>query len=77
VRAVTEYAGLVPGYVKPASVAWFASHRHAADGANEPYAYSYLFAYVLDLPPGATELTLPDNDRIKVLAITASGMRLR
>lgn len=70
---IQEYAGLVPGYIKPAAVAWFASHRHLQDGTCDPYAYSYLFAYMLEVPPGATTLTLPDNDRIRVLAVTVSG----
>ena len=66
-----EMTGLQPGYIKPAPVAWFASHRHAADGSNEPYAFSYLFAYAFDVPSGAKTLTLPDNDKIRILAITA------
>ncbi len=71
-RTVLDYTGLTPGYVKPAPVAWFASHRHSADGANEAYAYAYLFAYAIDLPPGARTLTLPDNDRIRVMAVTVA-----
>ena len=47
-------------------------HPRTADGSAEPYAYSYLFAYALDLPPGARALTLPDNDRIRILAITVA-----
>ena len=70
-----EYAGLVPGYIKRAPVAWFASHRHTADGANEPYAYAYLFAYAIDIPAGARTLTLPDDDRIRVLAVTVATER--
>jgi alpha-mannosidase len=58
------YAGLTPGYVKPAPVAWFA--------ANRDYEYTYHFAYTLDVPPGAKTLTLPDDDKIHVLAVTAS-----
>ena len=72
-RTVTEYAGLTPGYVKRAPVAWFASHRHLSDGSNDPYAYSYLFAYAIDLPAGATTITLPANSRIRVLAVTLSN----
>jgi alpha-mannosidase len=68
-----EYAGLVPGYIKRAPVAWFASHRHAADGMNEPYAYAYLFAYAIDLPAGARTITLPDDERIRVMAVTVSN----
>ncbi len=71
-RAVVEYAGMMQGYIKRAPVAWFASHRHAADGANEPYSYSYLFAYAIELPVGARSLTLPENGKIRILAVTVA-----
>jgi len=67
-----EMLGLRPGFIKRADVAWFASHRHAADGSAEAYAYSYLFAYVIDLPAGARTLVLPDNERIRILAVTVA-----
>ena len=67
-----EYAGLVPGFIKRAPVAWFASHRHTPEGANEAYAYSYLFAYALDVPSGARTLTLPTNHNVRVLAVTVA-----
>jgi alpha-mannosidase len=72
-RVVQDFSGLVPGFVKRAPVAWFASHRHGPDGANEPYAYSYLFAYSVDIPAGAKTITLPVNERIRVMAITVSN----
>jgi alpha-mannosidase len=68
----TAMTGLKPGFIKRAEVAWFASHRHTADGANEPYAYSYLFAYPLDAPAAATTLALPDNQKIRILAISVA-----
>lgn len=67
-----EYTGLKPGFIKRAPVAWFASHRHSAQGANEPYSYCYLYAYSVDLPAGAQTLTLPDNDKIRILAVTVA-----
>lgn len=67
-----KMVGLKPAFVKPAAVAWFASHHHSADGANVPYAFSYLFAYPLDVPAGAQSITLPDNDKIRVLAISTA-----
>ena len=41
-------------------------------GGNEAYSYSYLFAYELDLPAGATTVTLPDNAKIRILAATVA-----
>jgi hypothetical protein len=67
------YTGLRPGFIKRAPVAWFASHNHGYDGANEAYAYSYLFAYDVDLPAGAAALVLPNNKRIRILAVTAAN----
>jgi len=75
----SEMTGITPGFIKRTPLAWFASHRHNADGANEPYAYSYLFAYAVDVPADAKTLTLPNNDRIRILAITVAneGGRVR
>jgi alpha-mannosidase len=70
-RTVEDYTGLIPGFIKRAPVAWFASHRHTAAGVNEPYAYSYLFAYDLDVPANAKTVVLPNNDNIRILAMTA------
>ncbi len=67
-----EFAGLTPGFIKPESVAWFASHRHASDGSNEPYAYSYLFAYRLDIPAGASTLKLPDDKDLRILSVSVA-----
>jgi len=72
-----EMVGITPGFIKRTPLAWFASHRHNADGANEYYAYSYLFAYAIDVPANAHSLTLPVNDKIRVLAITAANQRGR
>ena len=53
-RTVQEFTGLTPGFIKPTPVAWFSSHRHATDGSNDVYAYSYLYVYAIDIPAGAT-----------------------
>jgi alpha-mannosidase len=68
-----DYTGLTPGFIKRAPVAWFASHRHTAEGANEAYAYSYLFGYAIDVAADAKTVVLPDNDKIRILAITAAN----
>jgi len=67
-----DYVGLRQGYVKPANVAWYASHHHNAEGLNAPYQYSYLFAYEMEMPAGAKTLTLPNNDKVRVLAISVA-----
>jgi alpha-mannosidase len=67
-----DYLGLRPGYIKPATLAWYASHHHTPDGLNEPYQYSYVFMYGIDLPSGAKTLTLPSNDNIRILAVSVA-----
>jgi alpha-mannosidase len=71
-RYPQDYLGLEPGYVKPASIAWYASHHHTADGFNQPYQYSYLFAYSIGIPRNAHALTLPANHKIRILAISVA-----
>jgi alpha-mannosidase len=64
--------GLAPAYIKRADLAWYCSHHHNAAGENVPYGYSYLFAYAVDLPEGAKTIQLPDNDKIRVLAMSVA-----
>jgi alpha-mannosidase len=67
-----EMTGIKPGYIKRADLAWYCSHHHNAAGENVPYGYSYLFAYPIDLQPGARTMQLPDNDKIRILAISVA-----
>ena len=71
-RYPEDYTGLTTGFTKPAALAWFASHHHTADGLNEPYQYSYLFAYPIDIPAGAKTITLPTDASIRILAISVA-----
>jgi alpha-mannosidase len=64
--------GLKPGYIKRADLAWYCSHHHDAKGQNVAYRYSYLFAYSVELPPGAKAIKLPENHKIRILAISAA-----
>jgi alpha-mannosidase len=66
-----ELTGITPGFIKRADLAWFASHHHNADGTNALYSDSYLFAYSIE-SAGAKTLTLPNNDKIRILAITVA-----
>jgi alpha-mannosidase len=67
-----EMTGIKPGYIKRADLAWYCSHHHNAAGENVAYRYSYLFAYPIDLPAGAKAIKLPDNDEIRILAISVA-----
>ncbi|MFL6438973.1 MAG: alpha-mannosidase [Terriglobales bacterium] len=68
-----EMVGIRPGFIKRAEIAWFSDHRHDDAARNEAYAYSYLFAYAVDVPEGAKTLTLPRNHNIRILAATAAN----
>jgi alpha-mannosidase len=72
-----EMTGITPGFIRRTPVAWFASHHHNQSGMNEAYAYSYLFAYAIEVPPGAKTLTLPVNEHVRILAISTSNERTR
>jgi alpha-mannosidase len=54
-----EMTGIRPAYIKRADIAWFASQRRDAAGNPEPYQYSYLYAYPIDIPAGSRTLVLP------------------
>lgn len=67
-----EMIGLKPGFIKRADLAWYCSHHHDAAGKNVAYSYSYLFGYSMELPAGARTLTLPDNQNVRVLAVSVA-----
>ena len=62
-----------PPFLKRDNIAWFASHYHFGyPTQNIPYAYCYLFKYEINLSGKTDQLTLPDNDKIKIFAITVA-----
>jgi alpha-mannosidase len=65
-----DMLGIKPGFIKRADLAWYCSHHHNAAGENVPYRYSYLFAYQIDIPAGAQSVTLPKNEKVRILAIS-------
>ena len=68
-----QMTGIKPAFIKRADLAWYCSHHHDADGKNVSYRYSYLFAYPIDLPAGAKSVKLPDNDKIRILAMSVAN----
>lgn len=76
--------GLEPGYIKDGEIAWYVSHHHTTKpdkhdakgapkhGADALYRYCYVFRIPVDVPKGATSITLPNDARVKVFAVTAA-----
>lgn len=64
------FTGLIPGYVRKGNVAYFTTHRHLKNGEDDPYSYAYLYKCKLDLPIGTKEIALPQNEKIKILAVS-------
>lgn len=71
-RYPEDYVSLEPGYIKRAALAWYCNHQHTPEGLNQPYSFSYLFGYSMELPKQATTLTLPENDKIRILAVSVA-----
>ena len=67
-----QMTGIRAGYIKRANLAWYCSHHHNAKGENVTYAYSYLFAYAIDLESGVKSISLPKNDKVRILAMSVA-----
>ena len=61
-----------PAFVKRDEIAWVGTHRHDP-ASNEIYVPSYLFLYGMDLPAGAKTITLPSNDKVRILAVSVAN----
>jgi alpha-mannosidase len=58
-------------YVKTDNIAWFASHVHnQSPSKNQAYQYSYLYKYEIEIPLGSKTLTLPMNEKVRLIAMT-------
>jgi len=58
-----------PAFIRDQRIAWAASHHHRPAG-DALYEYSYLFAYRLEIPEGATSITLPDSRFVRIVAMS-------
>ena len=70
---VHDPAKIAPAYAKTVPLGWVGTHRHGARGENEAYVFTHVYRLRLDVPPGARTLTLPDDPRVRVLAVTAAA----
>ena len=65
--------GHTEGYIKPSEVAFVGTHRHHMVKGDMPYEYTYMFMIPMDVPAGATSMTLPTDKHVVVFAATASA----
>jgi alpha-mannosidase len=66
-----RFTGLQKGFIKRDEVAWH-STRLYQDTLTLPYQYAYVFKYRLNASPASETLQLPDNESIKIFAITVA-----
>lgn len=75
VLTVQHFTGFIgqwnPPWLKPDEVAWVSTHRHTLKG-NDAYRFCYLFKYQLDLPTGASTLTLPALPNVRLFAASVA-----
>ena len=62
-----------PPFLKQDEIGWVCTHRHTGAGANDAYRFCYLFKYRLDLPAGATTLTLPNSPNLRLFALSVAN----
>lgn len=72
-QMVSERSQIIPAYINHTPVAWAGTHRHTADGRNDTYKFTYLYAQRVALDPGSHTIVLPDNPRLKLLAASVAG----
>ena len=56
-------------FMKNDQVAWVGTHRHEPSG-NMAYEFCNMYLYELDMPEGASSVTLPDNSDIVIFAVS-------
>lgn len=64
-----EHLEHTEGFLKEAEIAYVGTHRHSSR-KDEAYEFTYMFKFGMDIPQGATTVTLPDNANIVLFAAT-------
>jgi alpha-mannosidase len=62
----------VPAYINKDKLAYVSTHLHKSDGTNIPYSFGYIFEYSLPFPLCAKRIKLPDNENIRIFALTVA-----
>lgn len=63
------HEGQTTGHLKNARIAYIGTHRHSASG-DEPYEFTYMFKFGVDIPKNGTTITLPNDPDIVIFAMT-------
>lgn len=69
-KHLTDPALFEKPYYTRKPIAWVGTHRHNPKG-DDLYQFTYLFKTVLSVKPGATELVLPSEPNVRILAASA------
>lgn len=62
--------GQTTGYMKDAQVAYVGTHRHSTT-EDEPYEFTYMFKFGVDVPKGATHIVMPSQENVVVFSMVA------
>lgn len=66
------HTGHTEAYLKAADIAYVGTHKHNCYLQKDmPYDFTYMFCIKLDIPEGATNIVLPNNNEVVVFAATA------
>ncbi|MHA1675385.1 MAG: glycoside hydrolase family 38 C-terminal domain-containing protein [Promethearchaeota archaeon] len=68
---INKCIGVQPGYINRDRLEWYSTHTHK-NGKDQAYQFGYMYNINLDIPKSAESLILPTDDRVHVMAITAS-----
>jgi len=66
------HTGQTEAFVKETPLAYVGTHRHSREFGNEAYVFTYMYRICLDVPVGATQLQLPDDNKVAIFAMTVS-----
>lgn len=71
------HTGHTEGFRKDAAVAYVGTHKHnMKTNTDLAYDFSYMFNICIDVPEGASEITLPVNRHVVIFAATAAYDRI-
>ncbi len=63
--------GHTEGYLQPQDVAFVGTHRHSSMD-DEPYEYTYMYHFEMEVPDGVESVVLPDNPELAIFSMTVS-----